>query len=79
MAGILVSTMLGLAYLTQTLGSSATSSEIRELESSAQELGRRLSVQSVRVAGLTEADAVIASARKQGLHKVDDKIHLRAP
>jgi hypothetical protein len=79
LAAILVSTMLGLAYLTQTLGSSATSSEIQGLVSSAKKLDTNLSVQSVQVAELTGADVVIASARKLGLRKLDERIVLRAP
>jgi cell division protein FtsL len=79
MAGILVSTMLGLAYLTQTLGSGATSSEVRALEATARGLETKLSVLSVQAAKLTAADRVIASARKQGLRKLDAEIVLRAP
>jgi hypothetical protein len=81
MAAILVSTMLGLAYLTQTLGTSATGSAVQKLESTARGLDTKLSVQSAQVADLTEADVVIANARQQGLRKLDDEIKLvlRAP
>lgn len=79
MAGILVSTMLGLAYLTQTLGSNATSSEISKLQADRAGLDTDLRRQSIHLMNLTESDAVIDRARAQGLHSLGEPLVLRAP
>lgn len=79
MAGILVSTMLGLAYLTQTLGTNATSSEVRELQADLAGLDTNLRRQSIHLMNLTEADAVIDRARAQGFRSLGEPLVLRAP
>jgi hypothetical protein len=79
MAVIVATTMLGLVYLTQTLGASATSTEIFYLEKEAGELfkdTRNLQIQALK---LTESDRVIPKARKQKLQRLDDLRVLPAP
>ena len=79
MAGILVSTMLGLAYLTQTLGTNATSTQVAVLQAEKTTLQETLARQSVRVAELTEVDVIRAKAQKQGFRSLPKPTVLRAP
>lgn len=79
MAAILVATMLGLAYLTQTLGSNATSSEIRALETQRAELTKDLRNQVIQVEYLVDADRIIDEARARDLKKLGDLVVLQAP
>ncbi len=79
MAGIVIATMLGLVYLTQTLGSNATSSEIRSLDHQRGKLTRELHRQAIQVEVLTLADVITKRAGKQGLRKLDGPVVLPAP
>ena len=79
MAVIVAATMLGLVYLTQTLGSHATSSEIWHLEKQAGELFKDTRTLQIRALKLTEADEIIPKAKKQKLKRLDDLVVLSAP
>lgn len=79
MAGILVSTMLGLAYLTQTLGTNATSNQVELLQADSDKLNATLRNQSFQVDELTEVDLIRASAQKQGFRSLGKPTVLRAP
>ena len=76
MAGILAATMLGLVYLTQTLGATATSGDIRSLEKQIASL--RIDVGRQVIMAPDDAD-VITFAREQGrLRALPDRV-LKAP
>ena len=79
MAGIITATMLGLVYLTQTLGSNATSSEIRYLEAQRLELADDLRRQAVLVESFTDPDVVTKAARRSKLHNLGGAVVLPAP
>ncbi|MEA2026042.1 MAG: hypothetical protein U9O18_05065 [Chloroflexota bacterium] len=79
MAGIVIATMLGLVYLTQTLGSNATSSEIRSLDRQRVKLTGELHRQAIQVEVLTLADVITKKAGKQGLRKLRAPVVLPAP
>lgn len=79
LAGILVATMLALAYLTQTLGSNATSSQIEVLQAESEVLEGTLMKQSIRVAELIEVDVIKSGARAQGFRSLGEPTVLRAP
>jgi hypothetical protein len=79
MAGIAAATMLGLVYLTQTLGSNATSSEIRALEAQRLELADDLSRQAIVSGSYTDPEAVVMAAKRHKLRKLDDMVVLPAP
>ena len=79
MAAILTATMLGLVYLTQTLGSNATSHEIRALGSESQRLQAQLLNQKAKVELEANSDSVARKARQFGLTRLGDPIVLRAP
>jgi hypothetical protein len=78
-AGIVVATLLGLAYLTQTLGSNATTSEIRELERERLELQKEVRRHAVYVLRGAEADEIKARARKLDLKPLGDAVVLTTP
>jgi len=79
LAGILIATMLGLAYLTQTLGTNATSSRVDRLQAEKVKLEATLKNQGFQLAGLTEVDLIKASAQKQGFVSLGKPTVLRAP
>jgi hypothetical protein len=79
MAAIVAATMLGLVYLTQTLGSNATSSEIRGLEAQRTELVRDIDRQVIIANDLIEDEVVGRKARQLGLKKLGAAVVLRAP
>jgi hypothetical protein len=79
MAAILAGTMLGLVYLTQTLGSNATNSEISDLTSRREELGRQLRNLAVAVETYSDAEEIGRRAHKLGLVKLGDVVVLTAP
>ena len=79
MAGIVIATMLGLVYLTQTLGSNATSSEIRSLDRQRAKLTGELHRQAIQVEVLTLADVITKKAGKQGLRELRGSVVLPAP
>ena len=79
MAAILAATMLGLVYLTQTLGSNATSSEILDLASAREGLARQLRNLAVAVETYADPEEVGRKARKMGLVELDDAVVLTVP
>ena len=79
MAGIMAATMLGLVYLTQTLGSNATSSEIRALDAQRLELADDLRRQAVLVGSYTDPERVTKAAKALKLRKLGDALVLPAP
>jgi len=79
MAAIIAATMLGLVYLTQTLGSNATSSEISDLAASSTDLDRQLRNLSVNVEAHADPHVVTKRARKLGLRNLRDAVVLPAP
>jgi hypothetical protein len=79
MAGIVATTLLGLVYLTQTLGSNATSHEIGALEDQRQELDRKIRIHEVIALELTQAEVIVPAAQKQKLKRLGEPIVLPAP
>ena len=78
LAGILAMTMLGLVYLTQTLASNATSSEISDLADRREEIGRQLRNQALAVETWTDEAEVGRKARQLGLRQLGDVVVLPA-
>ena len=79
MAVTVAVTMLGLVYLTQTLGTSATSSEIYYLEQDRADLIKDTKRLQIRTRRMTEAEIIIPKAQKQGLKHLGDIVVLTAP
>lgn len=79
LAGILAGTMVGMAYLTQTLGSSATSSEIARLETKKADLIKDLNIRAGEVVGLIERDAIEREARGLGFRDLGKAVRLKGP
>jgi hypothetical protein len=81
MAVIVATTVLGLVYLTQTLGSSATSTEIWRLERQAGDLYKDTRTLQIGVMRAAEPDAIISKAKKKtfNLKRLDDLVVLPAP
>jgi len=79
MAAIVAATILGLVYLTQTLGSSATSSEIRGLREDRDEFIKDTRILQIHVMDAVESDVIVPKARKQQLKKLGGITVLPAP
>jgi hypothetical protein len=79
MAVIVGSTLLGLVYLTQTLDTSATATEIGKMEVQSRELHSKTRILQLEALRRTEADAIIPRARKHELKKLGDIVVLPAP
>jgi hypothetical protein len=79
MGVILAGTMLGLVYLTQTLGSNAATVQIAELQSQGKELARHLANQTVAVGFAADPVEVGRRARELGLVRLGDAVTLSAP
>lgn len=79
MAAIVASTILGLVYLTQTLGSSATSEEIYGLQSDRNELIKDTRILQIHVMDAVESDVIVPRAKKQQLKRLDGITVLSAP
>ena len=79
MAAILATTMLGLVYLTQTLGSNATSSEIGTLAGNANKLRNSLGRQDLLVLVNTDPVDLAKRARDLKLKPLDATVVLPAP
>jgi hypothetical protein len=79
MATILAGTMIGLVYLTQTLGSNATSSEIGDLAAQRDDLGRQLRNLAVAVETYSDAEEIGRRAHKLGLVELGQVVVLTAP
>lgn len=78
-AVILVSTMVALAYLTQTLGSNATSGEISRLTATGNTLRDDIRTLTLAVEVRTDPGDVAKRARALGLKPLDDPVVLPAP
>jgi hypothetical protein len=78
MAGILAATMVGFAYLTQTLSSNATSAEIVVLEDRLQDLAQEVRHQEALVVMWQDTELEPAAA-KLGLKQHGDPVTLKAP
>lgn len=79
MAAILAATMLGLVYLTQTLASNATSSEIGDLVDRREEIARQLRNQALAIETWADPAQVGRKARELGLRQLGDVVVLPAP
>ena len=79
MAAIVIATLLALAYLTQTLGSNATSAEVRWHQSQQakmkDEIGRHATLVQVKI----DAEDIRAEARRLELKKLSRPVVLEAP
>jgi hypothetical protein len=75
----LAGTMLGLVYLTQTLGANATSAQITELEGLRVDLQRRLDNQGVAVGFAADPTEIGRRAKALGLVQLRDPRTLSAP
>jgi hypothetical protein len=78
MGVILAGTMLGLVYLTQTLGSNAATAEIAELRAVQQDLMRRITNQGLAVQFAADPVELERAARRLGLERLDT-LTLSAP
>ena len=79
MAAILGATMLGLVYLTQTLGSNAATSEISDLAAKGNKLGIIWRNQTLTVEIETDAAGITKRARKLGLKPLGEATVFPAP
>ena len=79
MAAIVAVTMLGLVYLTQTLGTNATSTEIGLLQGKRSDLLTDIKRNQIWALDLTQAEEIIPQARKLKLKKLGAPRVLPAP
>ena len=79
MATIVAATLLGLVYLTQTLGSNATTSEIWKLEQDRAKLQSQINRHAIQVLQSSDSDSVRTQARRLKLKKLDEPLVLSAP
>ena len=79
MAAIVAATIVGLVYLTQTLGSSATSSEIYRLEDRRTELQGDIAAGALLVLEASDRETVRPAALKLKLKQLGKPLVLRAP
>lgn len=79
MAVIVAVTMLGLVYLTQTLGSSATDTEIWRLQTKSGELVADTRTLQIQVLKATESDEIVPEAKKLKLKRLGQPRVLTAP
>lgn len=76
---ILAATMLGVLYLTQTLASNATSSQIADLGSRREELVRQLRNQALAVETRADPSEIGRRARGRGLIELEGALILPVP
>ena len=79
MAAILGATMLGLVYLTQTLGSNAATADISAAAAKGNELRGALRNQGLTVEIYTDPAEITKRARKLGLKPLGDAVVFPAP
>ncbi len=79
MAAIVAATMVGMVYLTQTLGTNATSYEIYQLEGERNDLIVKIKRLEIKALDMTQAEELEPLARKQGLKRLDEPVVLPAP
>ena len=79
MAAIVASTIVGMVYLTQTLGTNAASTEIDRLEVQRNELITEIKRHEIVALDMTQAEVVEPKARDQKLKRLGDPVVLPAP
>lgn len=79
MAVIVAATMLGLVYLTQTLGTNAKTTEIAILEGQAWQIARDTKTLQAQIRRATEAEIIVPKAQDQKLKKLGGITVLQAP
>ena len=79
LAGIVAATMLGLAYLTQTLGANATTSEIGGLDAARSKIHTQITRDRLLIEDWTERDMVVPLAHEAKLKDLGAPVALTAP
>jgi outer membrane murein-binding lipoprotein Lpp len=79
MAAIVIATMLALAYLTQTLGSNAASTEVRDLQAKQAQMKDEIRRQASHVQIKADAVTVQKEAQRLELKKLPKAVTLDAP
>lgn len=79
MAAVVIATLLGLAYLTQTLGSNATSAEIRWLEGEQRKMETEIRRHQSLVMIKAQDEKIQTEARRLKLTKLPQPVVLEAP
>jgi uncharacterized OsmC-like protein len=79
MAAIVASTIVGMVYLTQTLGTNAASTEIDMLEVQRNKLIQEIKRHEIVALDMTQAEVVVPKARDQKLKRLGDPLVLPAP
>jgi hypothetical protein len=79
MAAIVAATIVGLVYLTQTLGTNAESTEIDRLEVQRNQLIQEIKRHEVVALDMTQAEVVVPRARDQKLKRLGEPLVLPAP
>jgi uncharacterized OsmC-like protein len=79
MAAILGSTIVGMVYLTQTLGTNAASTEIDLLEVQRNQLIQEIKRHEIVALDMTQAEVVVPLARDQKLKHLGEPVVLPAP
>lgn len=79
MAAIVAGTVLGMVYLTQTLGSNAASTEVYRLEAARNSLITEIRRHEVVALEMTQAETIVTAAQEQKLKRLGEPIILSAP
>lgn len=79
MATIVAATIVGMVYLTQTLGTNAASTEIVRLETERNKLMQEIKRHEILALEVTQAEEVVPLARDQKLKRLGDVVVLPAP
>jgi uncharacterized OsmC-like protein len=79
MAAIVGSTIVGMVYLTQTLGTNAASTEIDLLEVQRNQLIQEIKRHEIVALDMTQAEVVVPLARDQNLKRLGEPVVLPAP
>ena len=79
MAAIVATTIVGMVYLTQTLGTNAASTEIDQLEVQRNKLITEIKRHEIVALDMTQAEVVEPKARDQKLKRLGEPVVLPAP
>ena len=79
MAAIVITTMLGMVYLTQTLGANASTSAVGRLEAEREDVRTVAERQDLRILRYSTDDTIKPEARQLGLRELPRPIVLEAP
>ena len=79
MAAIVGSTIVGMVYLTQTLGTNAASTEIDLLELQRNQLIQEIKRHEIVALDMTQAEVIVPLARDQKLKRLGEPVVLPAP